>query len=73
MVSALQKLGFDATPAQVRDYVNNLHGWTGINGLYDFTKYPQRGIGDDALVVLRWDPVNEAGIPLTLPGGAPLK
>jgi branched-chain amino acid transport system substrate-binding protein len=73
MVSALQKLGFDATPAQVRDYVNNLHGWTGINGLYDFTKYPQRGIGDDALVVLRWDPVNEVGIPLTQPGGAPLK
>jgi branched-chain amino acid transport system substrate-binding protein len=73
MVSALQKLGFDATAAQMRDYVNNLHGWTGINGQYDFTKYPQRGIGDDALVVLRWDPVNEAGIPLTQPGGAPLK
>ncbi len=73
MVGALQKLGLDATPAQVRDYVNNLHGWTGINGLYDFTKYPQRGIGDDALVMVRWDPVNEAGIPLTLPGGAPLK
>ena len=73
MVSALQKLGFDATPAQVRDYVNNLHGWTGINGAYDFTKYPQRGIGDDALVMLRWDPVNEVGIPLTQPGGAPLK
>jgi branched-chain amino acid transport system substrate-binding protein len=73
MLGALQKLGFDATPAQVRDYVNTLRGWTGVNGLYDFNKYPQRGIGDDALVVLRWDPDNEAGIPLTQAGGAPLR
>jgi branched-chain amino acid transport system substrate-binding protein len=73
MLSGMQKLGFDATPAQMRDYVNNLRGWTGINGLYDFHKYPQRGIGDDALVMLRWDPAGEIGIPLTSPGGAPLK
>jgi len=73
MLAADQKLGFDATPAKFRDYVNNLHGWTGINGVYDFQKYPQRGIGDDALVMLRWDPAAEIGIPLTLPGGAPLK
>jgi branched-chain amino acid transport system substrate-binding protein len=73
MVSALQKLGFDAKPTQVRDYVNTLRGWTGVNGLYDFNKYPQRGIGDDALVVLRWDPDNEVGIPLTQAGGAPLR
>ena len=72
MLSAQQKLGFDASPAQVRDYVNTLKGWVGINGLYDFQKYPQRGIGDDALAVLRWDPAAEIGIPLTQAGGAPL-
>jgi hypothetical protein len=57
----------------VRDYVNTLRGWTGINGTYDFSKYPQRGIGDDALVVVKWDPENEVGIPLTQAGGAPLR
>lgn len=73
LLSAVQKLGFDATAAQIRDYVNDLRGWTGVNGLYDFHKYPQRGIGDDALVMLRWDPAAEIGIPLTQAGGAPLK
>jgi branched-chain amino acid transport system substrate-binding protein len=73
MVGALQKLGLDPKPAQVRDYVNTLRGWTGINGTYDFSKYPQRGIGDDALVVVKWDPENEVGIPLTQAGGAPLR
>jgi branched-chain amino acid transport system substrate-binding protein len=73
MVSALQKLGLDAKPAQIREYVNTLRGWTGINGPYDFNKYPQRGIGDDALVMVRWDPENEIGIPLTQAAGVPLR
>ena len=73
LAGAIQKLGFDATAAQVRDYVNNLQGWTGINGQYDYHLYPQRGIGLDSVVVLRWDPAKEAGIPLSAPGGALLK
>jgi uncharacterized protein YjlB len=73
MVSAVQKLGFDAGAAQVRDYVNNLQGWTGINGLYNYHTYPQRGIGIDSVVVLRWDPAKEIGIPLSQPGGELLK
>jgi branched-chain amino acid transport system substrate-binding protein len=73
MVSAVQKLGFGVTATQVRDYVNNLQGWTGINGLYNYHTYPQRGIGIDSLVVLRWDPAKEIGIPLSQPGGALLK
>lgn len=73
LTGALQKLGFNPTAAQVREYVNTLRGFTGINGTYDFQKYPQRGIGDDALAMLRWDPDKEIGIPLTGSGGAPLK
>lgn len=70
MASAVQKLGFSATAAQVRDYVNGLQGWTGINGLYNYRAYPQRGLGLDAVMVMRWDPAKEIGIPLSLPGGA---
>ena len=72
-LSALQKLGFDATPLQVRDYINTLHGWTGINGTYDFAKYPQRGIGIDAVNVQRWDPSNQTSVAVSRPGGAALK
>jgi len=73
VTSALQKLGVDPGAAQLRDYVNNLQGWTGINGEYNFHTYPQRGIGIDSVVVVRWDPAKEVGIPLSQPGGALLK
>lgn len=63
------KLGFDATPARIRTYIDGLHGWLGINGTYDFRAYPQRGIGLDAVIVLRWDPATETGIALSRPGG----
>jgi hypothetical protein len=35
-VHALRHLGPAATPQQYRDYVNSLHSWAGINGVYDF-------------------------------------
>jgi branched-chain amino acid transport system substrate-binding protein len=53
--------------------VNNLQGWIGINGLYNYHTYPQRGIGLDAVVVTRWDPATELGVQISQPGGALLK
>jgi branched-chain amino acid transport system substrate-binding protein len=53
-VSALQKLGPNATGAQVRDYLTGVKDWPGILGIYDFTKYPQRGVGVDDVVMQRW-------------------
>ncbi|HXP93014.1 MAG TPA: ABC transporter substrate-binding protein [Candidatus Binatia bacterium] len=72
-LSALQKFGFDATPAQIHSYIDNLHGWFGINGSYDFRKFPQRGVGIDVVIVQQWDPAKEAGIPVSRPGGAEVK
>lgn len=37
LVDALRKLGPDATALQLRDYILSLHGWAGINGVYDFS------------------------------------
>jgi branched-chain amino acid transport system substrate-binding protein len=34
-VDALRKYGTSARPAQIADYARNLHGWVGINGVYD--------------------------------------
>jgi branched-chain amino acid transport system substrate-binding protein len=73
VLSAVQKLGFDAQPAQIRDYIDNLRGWSGINGTYDFRAYPQRGIGIESVIVQRWDPATERGIAVSRPGGAVLK
>lgn len=42
LLDALCKVGTGASAMQLRDYVLNLHGWTGINGTYDFSDGRQR-------------------------------
>jgi branched-chain amino acid transport system substrate-binding protein len=55
LVDALRHLGPDASAKQVRDYLENLKGYAGVNGIYDFTKVPQRGLSVENAVVTRWD------------------
>lgn len=63
--SALRQLGADASARQLRDYVANLHGWVGTNGVYDFRDGSQRGIGVRAIVVDRYDSEQEQFIPVS--------
>jgi branched-chain amino acid transport system substrate-binding protein len=72
-VAGLRKLGPDATAAQLRDYIANLTDFPGIDGIYDFKKYPERGLGPDASTVTAYDPKTDDWIWLSEPGGAPLK
>ncbi len=72
MVSALKKFGPNVTPTQIRDYIAQLKGWPGINGMYNFPAQPQRGLAQDSVVMVRWDPVKDNWISLSKPGGAPL-
>jgi branched-chain amino acid transport system substrate-binding protein len=71
-VEALKKFGPNATAAQVRDYVASVQNWPGINGRYDFVKEPQRGLGDNSIVMVRWNSVTESWSALSKPGGQPL-
>jgi branched-chain amino acid transport system substrate-binding protein len=71
-VDALKKLGPGATPAQIRDYVANLRGWTGIVGTYDFRAVPQRGIDINQVVIVRWDPAKDTWVGVSKSGGYPL-
>jgi branched-chain amino acid transport system substrate-binding protein len=72
VIDALRKLGPDAAPAQIREYVANLRGWAGIVGTYDFRAVPQRGIDIDQVVIVRWDPAKETWVGVSKPGGIPL-
>ncbi len=54
-VDALRHLGPDAKAADVRDYIENLHGFAGICGIYDFRDGSQRGLSADNVLALRWD------------------
>jgi branched-chain amino acid transport system substrate-binding protein len=72
VVSALRKLGPNATPLQIRDYIAGLRGWIGVNGPYDFTTHPQRGLGGEAVVIARWDSSHERFEAVSKGGGDPL-
>jgi len=71
VVSALRKLGPDATAEQLRDYLVNLQGFAGINGIYDFKKTPQRGLDENSVDVTRWNPVEKRWDVVSGPRGIP--
>jgi branched-chain amino acid transport system substrate-binding protein len=56
----------------MHDYFQKLNGWVGVNGRYDFPKYPQRGLGEEATIMVRWDGAKNTWIPVSRPGGAPI-
>lgn len=73
IVGAFKKLGTNATAAQMRTYLDTLHGFTGTNGEYDFRKYPKHGVGANWSGIQKWDPATESFVGVSRPGGAPLK
>jgi branched-chain amino acid transport system substrate-binding protein len=72
VVSALKKLGPNATADQVREYLANLQGFAGVNGIYDFKKTPQRGLDDSNVNVTRWNPAEQRWDVVSEPRGTPL-
>lgn len=69
IVGALRHLGTHATAQQIRDYILNLHGFIGANGVYDFSSGDQRGIGQNSIVVARWAPEKNTWIQVSRPRG----
>jgi branched-chain amino acid transport system substrate-binding protein len=61
VVEAYRHLGTEATAEQIRTYLSGLKGWAGVDGIYDFTdrEHANRGLGQDAAVMYRWDPDKE--------------
>ncbi len=72
VVSALRKLGPDATAEQLRGYLAKLTGFAGVNGIYDFPEVPQRGLNDSNVVVTRWDAAANTWKIVSRPRGLPL-
>jgi branched-chain amino acid transport system substrate-binding protein len=72
VVSALRALPAGATALQLRDYMSQLHGFAGVNGIYDFRTGDQHGLTDASVVVARWDPQAKIMVAVSRPGGAPL-
>jgi branched-chain amino acid transport system substrate-binding protein len=71
-VEAYRHYGTDATAAQIRDYVNGITNWPGIQGILNFKAAPQRGVQGDWLNIVRWNPDSATFTAVSKPGGAPL-
>lgn len=73
ILEAYRKIGASATSAQIRDYIAGTKGWVGIRGPYDFRAYPQRGLSQPAVVMVRWDATAGEWNAVSRPGGVPLR
>lgn len=71
VIDALKTLGTGAQAGQIRDYIQHVSDYGGINGIYDFTKFPQRGLGEEEIIVMRWLPDQDDWGIVTQAGGAP--
>jgi branched-chain amino acid transport system substrate-binding protein len=71
ILATLRALKENATAADVREHIAGLKGFAGINGVYDFTKIPQRGVDETDAVVTRWDPAAKFWKVVSEPGGVP--
>jgi hypothetical protein len=69
IVEALRSIGPAATAEQLHAYVLSQHSWVGTNGVYDFASGDQRGLGDGAIVVARWDSATSTWTQVSAPKG----
>jgi branched-chain amino acid transport system substrate-binding protein len=73
VISALRALGPQATAEQLRTYLANLHGFSGVSGDYDFRDGSQRGLGERNIAAMRWDEARGTWTVVSRLGGEPLK
>jgi branched-chain amino acid transport system substrate-binding protein len=69
IIDAYRHVGPDAPATAVRDYIEQLHSWVGVNGVYDFADGSQRGLGENACVILRYDGAKDAFLNASRPAG----
>lgn len=54
LVAALRHLGVNATPAQLKSYIESMQGFQGANGVYNFSPTNHRGYSATSLVMTQW-------------------
>jgi branched-chain amino acid transport system substrate-binding protein len=57
VIDAYRHVGVDADAAKLRGWIASQRAWAGVHGMYDFTSVPQRGLGDNNVIIVRYDPV----------------
>jgi len=73
VLAGLRKLGTDATADQLRQYILSVHGFSGVDGTYDFRSGDQHGLSDQSVILTSFDPQRQAFGAVSGPGGVPLR
>jgi branched-chain amino acid transport system substrate-binding protein len=73
VINVLRHLPPNPTAAQVREGIEQTHGISGINSILDYRDNSQRGVPISAVVIIRWDGPKDTFVPVSQPGGMPLK
>jgi branched-chain amino acid transport system substrate-binding protein len=69
-IAALKKYGFNVTAVQMKDFIDHLHGFPGVYGIYDFRDGSQRGLAPSNGIVVKWDPARDYWVSVSKFGGA---
>jgi branched-chain amino acid transport system substrate-binding protein len=73
VVNTLRKLPPNPTAMQLRDAIEQTHSIAGVNSMLDYRDGSQRGVPISAVVIIRWDGAKDTFVPVSAPGGYPLK
>lgn len=73
VLEALRHVGPTPSARQVHDYMENMHSYAGVMGIYNFSDGSQRGIGLSSVVMARWAPERNDWVAVSGAGGAPLR
>jgi branched-chain amino acid transport system substrate-binding protein len=63
-ITALRALPANATASQLHDYLENLHDFPGLFGLYDFRGGDNYGLSGEDTPFVRWDAARDDWVPL---------
>jgi len=70
VVDALRQAGPNAPASQIRDYILRQRAYRGVAGSFDFTDGSQRGLGQQDMLIMRWDAAKGVWVAASKLGGA---
>lgn len=73
VVEAFKKTGLNADAKQLRDAIDQIKGFEGVDGTYNLSPEDHRGVTIESVYVVRWDAAKNNFVPVSGAGGSPLK
>ncbi len=69
IIDTLKHVGVNASAQQIHNYIEKIHDFAGVIGIYNYTDGSQRGIGLNSVVVEQWSPKKKDWFAVSSSGG----